>query len=210
MVSVNVIENNKLIQVLLAILRDKDTSTEVFRKQLKKIGAAIAVEASQDFDVEEITIETPMKAKVKGLKLRDNFVVIAILRAGLVMAEGVLSVLPYALLGFIGAKRHENGEEIYSEVNYISIPNIKNKTVIIVDPMLATGSTLSEVLKSINLDEAKKVFIFSVIATENGIYKLAEINPKISLYTAALDPELDENAFIVPGLGDAGERAFGW
>ncbi len=210
MVSVNVIENNKLIQALLTALRDKNTPVNTFREYLRKIGMAITVEASQDFEIEEISVETPMNAKAKGVQLKEDIVVIAILRAGLAMAEGVTAVLPDILLGFIGAKRQEAKGTVSSEVHYISVPDLTGKTVIIVDPMLATGSTLSKVLEKIDLKKAKKIMILSVIATEDGIYRLTEINPNIIIYTAALDPELDENAFIIPGLGDAGERAYGW
>jgi len=206
MVTVNVVENNNLAQALLTLLRDKNTPTEKFRDYLKKIGAILTSEASQEFDTKDTKVITPMDAETKGVIIEEDIVILAILRAGMFMAEGVRYVLPNSRIGFVGIEKAEGD----TEIKYISIPEISGKTVIIVDPILATGCTISKIIEKPIFDDVKKIIIITVIATEEGIYKLADIKPDIAIYTAAVDPELDEKAFVIPGLGDAAKRAFGW
>jgi len=213
--------SNPVLQEILSRLRDKDTTPKLFRGLMRRAGMFIAYEISRELPMDEYVVKTPL-GESKGIKVRDDLVVIiAVLRAALPLACGMLDVLSNASIGFISARRieesikiSEGGIEFDIDIGYVNIPNVKGRYVIISDPMLATASTILKVINFILSDEPKKVMVASIIASKYGIERLEKelirykISIPIALYTLAIDPELNDKGFIVPGLGDAGDRAF--
>lgn len=190
----------------LTLMRRKETSSKDFRQAVEEIAMFMAYEIARDFKVKEIEIETPIttcKAKV----LDENFVVVPILRAGLAMVSGVLKIFPNAAVGHIGLVRDETTHkpiEYYKKMP----PNIAGKKLIVVDPMLATGGSSSAALQILKDYGAKDIIFVCIISAPEGIKKMTDDHPEIPIYTAAIDDHLNENAYIVPGLGDAGDRIF--
>ena len=199
-----IVSENPLAKYYLTILRDKNTDPRTFRGYLRKLGFVLAIEAAKLLKREEIEVETPI-AIARGLKPAEKIAIVAILRAGLPMAEGVLEALDRAILGLMGAKRIE-GDKITARVFYENVP--KADKIILVDPMIATGSTLIEALKRIQ-DKAKEIIIIGAIAAPEGIRNIEREFPSVRIVVASVDEGLNQQAFIVPGLGDAGDRAFG-
>lgn len=204
-------------QVELAKIRDKNTGRTEFRKGLVKLGRISGYELMNMLGREEIEIETPL-AKCKGIRIadEDNIVLVNVLRAATPFVEGLLKAFPKARLGVISAKRIESKKskslEFDIEINYVKVPKLDKKDIVIIaDPMLASGSTLLKVIEHIAKDGAgpKKIISLSVLSTEYGILKIREKYPDITFVTASVDPKLSENGYILPGLGDAGDRAFG-
>ena len=202
---------------LLSILRDKNTPLNVFRETMREAGRVLAVRIMNDQDYTIEHVETPLgTASYKQPKHYDDIVIVGILRAALPLVEGMLEVYRKARVGFVGAKRVEDssreGKEFDVVMNYYNIPPIgRESLVIIADPMLATASTMIRVLNLLKpkLDGDVEVVVASVIAAQFGIEKLLTIHPYIRLYTIAVDPILNDKGYIVPGLGDAGDRSFG-
>ena len=190
----------------LTLMRRKETSSKDFRQAVEEIATFMTYEIARDFSTKEIEIETPIttcKAKI----LADEFIIVPILRAGLGMVSGVLKVLPNAAVGHIGLVRDETTHkpiEYYKKLP----PNISNKKILVVDPMLATGGSSSAALQMLKDDGAKNIIFICIISAPEGIKKISEDHPEIPIYTAAIDSHLNENAYIVPGLGDAGDRIF--
>lgn len=210
------------IQAILTVLRSKDTKQIEFRKSLVRMGRAFGLEMIKDFETEEVYVETPLGVKAKGLKIKgvDKVVIVTVLRAAWPMVEGLIKIFPQARQGIISARRVEekgmtpNGR-FDVEVSYARIPNISSDdTVILVDPMVATGSTMETILrKVVEKGKAKRYAIVSVITTPHAIERLSEVCDELGIdavmYTASIDPKLNDKGYIVPGLGDAGDRAFG-
>ena len=191
----------------LTILRRRETPYYVFRRVLKDATAILAYEAMRDLPVQETPIETPLEPTM-GYRLTDEIVVVPILRAGLGMVDGFVRYVPEARVGHVGLYRDEM---TFSPVDYYSnLPrSLSNARVFVVDPMLATGHSAARAIEHLKEVGAQRVRFVCFIATPEGIQVLAEEHPDVSVVTAALDNELDENAFIRPGLGDAGDRIFG-
>ena len=190
----------------LTLMRRKETSSKDFRQAVEEIATFMTYEIARDFPTKEIEIETPITT-CKAQILADNFIIVPILRAGLGMVSGVLKVLPNAAVGHIGLVRDETTHkpiEYYKKLP----PNISNKKVLVVDPMLATGGSSSAALQMLKDDGAKDIIFVCIISAPEGIKKISEDHPDIPIYTAAIDSHLNENAYIVPGLGDAGDRIF--
>ena len=179
-------------------------------------------EVIRSFDVEEIEVETPLGVKARGVKIRDQdkVVIVTILRAGMPMTEGLVKVFPSARQGVISARRVEEkgmsaDKRFEVEVDYVKLPRIRgDDIVIVVDPMIATASTMEKVFDLLlGRGRAKRYIVVGVIATPIAVERLKSIAERASieldLYVAAVDPELNEKGYIVPGLGDAGDRAFG-
>ena len=164
-------------------------------------------EIAQEFPTKEIEIETPITTCKAKVLAENNFVVVPILRAGLAMVGGVLKVLPDAAVGHIGLVRDET---THKPIQYYKKmpPNFAEKKLIVVDPMLATGGSSSAALQMLKDDGAKDIIFICIVAAPEGIQKMKDDHPEISVYTAAIDERLNENAYIVPGLGDAGDRIF--
>ena len=199
---------NPILSHKLAQLRDKKTPTKKFRALVEEIAMLMLYEVGKNFDSEEVEIETPLRpCKVKVLA-EEKFVVVPILRAGLGMTEGVLKILPGAAVGHIGLYRDEKTHlpiEYYSKMP----PNLEEKILLVTDPMLATGGSASAALQMLKDKGAKKIIFMCIVSAPQGIKKISDDHPDIPIYTAAIDEGLNENCYILPGLGDAGDRIFG-
>ena len=213
--------SRKYAQSILTALRNKDTSQIEFRKGLVRLGRILGLEMIEDFDTESLEVETPLGVKVGGVKIRDmeNVIIITILRAAWPLTEGLVKIFYTAKQGVVAARRVEErgmrNWEFEVEISYIKTPQITSNSVIIIsDVMVATGSTLSSVLSElVKRGRAKRYYVASVITTPTAIERLKkmceELNLDLKMYTIAVDPEINDKGYIVPGLGDAGDRAFG-
>ena len=199
--------DNPLAKYLLTILRNKNTLPPKFREVMRKLGFILAYEISRELMWKEITVETPL-SKAKGIEPYTNIWIIAILGAGVPLALGIHEAFPWAGLGFIAARRFEEDKDIRVEVYYERMPESLKRTItIIADPMLATGNTMVKVLEIVRRRECEKVIIASVVASKYGVKKILDLFNDVNIYVLTIDPELNDKAFIVPGLGDAGDRA---
>ncbi|MCC6052991.1 MAG: uracil phosphoribosyltransferase [Desulfurococcaceae archaeon] len=213
--------NRKYAQSILTVLRSKETTQIDFRKSLVRLGRILGLEIIEDLDTEPVEVETPLGVKVKGVKIRelDNVIIVTVLRAAWPLTEGLVKIFYSAKQGVIAARRvEEKGMRNWDfdvEISYIKTPRITRDSVIIIsDVMVATGSTLVRVLRElVERGRAKKYYIASVIATPIAIEKLRKVseflNIDLKMYTIAVDPEVNSKGYIVPGLGDAGDRVFG-
>lgn len=205
--NINVLDN-PIIEHKLSIIRNKNTGTKEFREIITEIAIFLCYEAMKDAKLEEVEIETPLcKTKAKVLK-EDNYAFVPILRAGTGMLDGLLQVIPNAKIGHIGLYRNE--ETLEPVKYYYKMPkDISNREVLILDPMLATGGSAADAIKCLKEDGVKKIKFLSIISAPEGIKRLNEEYPDVELYTAAIDEKLNEHGYILPGLGDAGDRIFG-
>lgn len=205
--SFNII-NHPLVSHKLTILRDKNTGTKEFRVLVKELASILAYEASRDYKIEEVSIETPLQ-KTTGYALSGKKVgVVAILRAGLAMVDGVLDHFPNAKVGHIGMKRDE--ETLLPEQYYVRyLDNLDLRNIIVVDPMLATGGTAIAAIDLLKERGAQKISLLNLVSSQQGIDNIVEKHPDVSGYSCVIDPVLNENGYILPGLGDAGDRIFG-
>ena len=205
----NVFElNHPLITHKLAILRDKKTGTKEFRELVNEIAMFLCYEAMSDAKLESVSIETPIE-KMETKKLNeDNYAFVPILRAGMGMLDGVISVIPNAKIGHIGMYRNE---ETFEPVNYFfKVPkDIDKREVIILDPMLATGGSAIDAIELLKSKGVKKIKFLCVIAAPEGLEAVNKKYPDVKIYCASIDKYLNNNKYIVPGLGDAGDRIFG-
>ena len=197
---------NPILKDRLTLLRRKETPSKIFRQTVEEIATFMIYEVAKNFQLKEIEIETPIK-KCNAKVLAEEFVIVPILRAGLGMVSGALKVLPNAAVGFIGLVRDETTHQPIEYYKKLP-PNISGKKIIVVDPMLATGGSSSAALQMLKNDGAKDIVFVCIISAPEGIKKISEDHPEIPIYTAAIDERLNENAYIVPGLGDAGDRIF--
>ena len=205
--NINVLDN-PIIEHKLSIIRNKNTGTKEFREIITEIAIFLCYEAMKDAKLEEVEIETPLcKTKAKVLR-EDNYAFVPILRAGTGMLDGLLQVIPNAKIGHIGLYRNE--ETLEPVKYYYKMPkDISNREVLILDPMLATGGSAADTIKCLKEDGVKKIKFLSIISAPEGIKRLNEEYPDVELYTAAIDEKLNEHGYILPGLGDAGDRIFG-
>lgn len=204
-------KTNTLISEAVGKIRNKDTTPADFRINLKRIGSYLAYEASKFLETEELSTETPLGIAYFN-KIKNNIVIITILRAAVPMSEGVLEVLHRAKVGIISAARgkqlQDYGKDFRIDSMYSNIPILEGKNVIIVDPMIASGSTLTFTLKEIKNKKPLKIIVLCAIASQFGIERIQEEFPEVIILVGAIDKELNEKGYIVPGLGDAGDRAF--
>lgn len=198
--------NFPLIKTSLTRLRDTRSDHEVFRAHVKLISKLLAAELSKEFALREHDVETPLET-TKGYHLKDEIILLPILRAGLGMLEGFLEVIPQAKSGHIGLQRNE--ETLLPENYYYKIPKSDSPVYIVLDPMLATGGSASEAIAKIKKENIKKIFLVSVISAPEGVKKIQTDHPDVQIYTASVDRELNDKGYILPGLGDAGDRIFG-
>ena len=206
-----VILNHPLIKHKLTILRDKKTGTKEFRELVGEISMILLYESMKDMNLTKKTIETPM-CQMDGETLDENkLAFIPILRAGTGMLDGLIKVIPNAKIGHIGLYRNE--ETLKPVKYYYKVPkDIADRVVYVLDPMLATGGSAIDAISMIKEDAGKenlKIKFLCIIAAPEGIKNLQETYPDVEIYAAALDDHLNENGYIVPGLGDAGDRIFG-
>ena len=203
-----VIFNHPLIQHKLTFVRDKNTGTKEFRELVSEIAGLMCYEATRDLPLEEVSIQTPMgPAKTKVLAGR-KLAIVPILRAGLGMVDGILKMVPAARVGHIGLYRDH---DTHMPVEYYcKLPaDISERQVFVLDPMLATGGSAVDAITLIKQKGATSIHFLCIIAAPEGLEALAKGHPDVHVYCAALDERLDENKYIVPGLGDAGDRTFG-
>lgn len=203
-----VVLDNPLIEHKLSIIRDKNTGTKEFREIIGEIATFLCYEAMSDAQLEEVEIETPIcRTKVK--KLNENkYAFVPILRAGTGMLDGLIKVIPNAKIGHVGLYRDE--ETLKPVRYYYKMPSdIASREVIVLDPMLATGGTASDTITMLKEDGVTKIKFLCIIAAPEGIKKLQEIHPDVKVYTATIDEKLNDIGYIIPGLGDAGDRVFG-
>ncbi len=203
-----VIMDHPLIQHKLTIMRDKNTGTKEFRELVGEIGMLMCYEATRDLPLKEVEIETPVAvAKTKVISGR-KLAFVPILRAGLGMVDGVMRMVPAAKIGHIGMYRDP---ETHMPVEYYcKLPSdIGERDVIVLDPMLATGGSAIDAITQIKAKGAKSVRFMCIIAAPEGLAALQEAHPDVQIYIGAVDEKLNENKYIVPGLGDAGDRIFG-
>lgn len=199
--------NHPLIDHKMAIIRDKNTGSKEFRESVSEIGMLITYEISRNFKTIPINLETPMQ-KTTGYILAKPVVIVPILRAGLGMVDGIHKIIPTAKIGHVGFYRDE---ETLLPVEYFSkFPkNITKSTVLVVDPMLATGGSASATISLLKKRNVKDIRFIAIVGCPEGVKKLQEDHPDVAIYLAAMDSRLDEKGYIVPGLGDCGDRLFG-
>jgi len=190
----------------LTIIRDKETNFENFREYSSKLSYLLFIEGTKNISTKSKTIETPL-IKTEGLEIENENVAIAVLRAGLGLVDGVKNLLPDTSFGYIGVQRNE--ETATPEYYYENLPNLENKNVFILEPMLATGGSLSFAINKVKEHNPKRIVALTVISSPEGISRLEKEHNDITLVTAKIDERLDENWYIVPGLGDMGDRLFG-
>ena len=191
----------------ISILRDKATTTKEFRDLVSEIATLIAYEATRDLPLRDVEVETPL-TKTICKEMAKDIAVVPILRAGLGIVEGVLTIAPFAKVGHIGLYRdHETLEpvEYYCKLP----PDLEERIVFVVDPMLATGGSASAAIDFIKKRGAKSIKLLSVIAAPEGIDRITKDHPDVQVYVGQKDERLNENGYILPGLGDAGDRLFG-
>ena len=200
--------DHPLIQHKLSILRDKNTSVKEFRELISEIAMLMCYEATRDLPLEEVEIETPIaKAKVHRIAGK-KLAVVPILRAGLGMVDGMVNMMPNVKVGHVGLYR--DPETLQPVKYYFKMPpDIAERDVIVVDPMLATGGSASAAISFIKETGAKRIKLMSVIGAPEGVAKMQKDHPDVDIFIAALDDHLNENGYIVPGLGDAGDRIYG-
>lgn len=201
------LNNHPLVKKDITILRDKTTNPEVFRAAVKRISLILAVEISKEYHVNELEVETPLE-KTSGYRLKQNVVLVPVLRAGLGMVSGFLEVIPDAKVGHIGLQRNEETLEPI-EYYYKTPKDIVNSQVILLDPMLATGGSSSGALKYLKNRGVKKCVFACLVAAPEGVKRISSDHPEIPIFCATLDRQLNERGYILPGLGDAGDRTFG-
>ena len=200
--------NHPLITHKLAILRDVNTGTKEFRELIIEISTVLMYEVLRDAELEDVTIETPLEKMETGKLNEDNYVVVPILRAGMGMIDGVLKVIPNAKIGHIGLYRDE--ETLQPVEYYYKMPEgIGDREVLVVDPMLATGGSASATISMLKRDGVSKIKLLCIVASPLGIECIEEDHPDVEIFCATVDRELNENGYILPGLGDAGDRIYG-
>ena len=190
----------------LTNLRDKNTDFDTFRDSASKLSYFLVVEATKHLATLSKEIDTPL-TKTKGVQIENNSVAISVLRAGLGLMDGVQQLIPNISFGYIGVQRNE--ETAQPENYYEKLPDLVDKNVFILEPMLATGGSLSFAIETVKKYNPKNIHALTVISAPEGINKIKENHPDITLVTASIDEKLDDNWYIVPGLGDMGDRLFG-
>ena len=200
--------NHPLITHKLAILRDVNTGTKEFRELITEISTLLAYEAMRDAKLEEVTIQTPLEKLKTGMLNEDNYAIVPRLRAGMGMIEGIINVIPNAKVGHIGLYRDE---KTLKPIKYYSkMPKgIENREVLIIDPMLATGGSSSATIDMLKKDGVSKIKLLCIVAAPEGIKTIEEKHPDVKIFCGTVDKNLNENGYILPGLGDAGDRIYG-
>lgn len=203
--------NNPLAQHYLTILRNKNTKPMAFRETLRRLGFILGYEAAKYLKWSRVFIETPL-ARTEGVKPSKPLLIVGVLGASIPLIEGIWEALPWAGLGLVAARRRENlTDSIEVDIYYQRLPDdLSPFTIILADPMLATGKTLVSVIKKLKLRGARDIVVTTVISSKQGINYLMSNAGEPPLITIAIDPILDSKYFIVPGLGDAGDRGLGY
>ncbi len=200
--------DHPLIQHKIAMLRDKNTNTKDFRELVSEIAMLMCYEVTRDLPLKEVAVETPVGLAHAKMLAGKNLCFVPVLRAGLGMVEGVLQLIPMAKVGHIGLYRdHETLEPVEY---YCKLPeDVAERDVVVLDPMLATGGSASAAISFIKQRGARSVKLMNIIAATTGIDRILKDHPDVDIFCAAVDQTLNAQAYIVPGLGDAGDRLFG-
>ena len=207
MKNINVLDH-PLITHKLSILRSVNTGTKEFRELITEISTLLVYEATRDAELEKITIETPLDKMETAMLNEDNYAIVPILRAGMGMLEGVINVIPNAKVGHIGLYR--DGETLKPVKYYYKMPKgISEREVIFIDPMLATGGSSSAAISMLKEDGVSKIKLLCIVAAPKGIETINSNHPDVEIFCAAIDKDLNDKGYILPGLGDAGDRIYG-
>ena len=199
--------DHPLVKRDITLLRDKETQPEFFRSAVKRLSNILAVEINKDLRLKTVSVETPLE-KTKGFKLNQGIILIPVLRAGLSMVSGFLDIIPECKVGHIGLQRNE--ETLKPVEYYFKTPRLNsNSKIILLDPMLATGGSASEALKYLKKKGGKEIVFACLVAAPEGIKKINKDHPDVIIFGTALDRELNNKGYILPVLGDAGDRTFG-
>ncbi|AVA10343.1 uracil phosphoribosyltransferase [Staphylococcus epidermidis] len=200
--------DHPLIQHKLSYIRDARTGTKEFRELVDEVGMLMAYEVTRDLELQDVEIQTPVTKMTAKRLAGKKLAIVPILRAGLGMTDGVLSLVPAARVGHIGLYR--DPETLEAVEYFAKMPqDIDERQIIVVDPMLATGASAIEAISSLKKRGAKSIRFMCLIAAPEGVDKMQEAHPDVDIYIAALDEKLNDKAYITPGLGDAGDRLFG-
>ncbi len=200
--------DHPLVQHKISMLRKKSTGTNEFRTLVEEIATLMGYEALRDLPLEDVEVETPIETCMTPMLAGKKLAIVPILRAGLGMVNGVLSLVPSAKIGHIGLYRDEETHEPHEY--FCKLPNpIEQRTIVVTDPMLATGGSAVAAIDFIKQHGGKHIKFMCIIAAPEGVKRLHEAHPDVQIYVGHLDRELNENAYICPGLGDAGDRIFG-
>jgi len=200
--------NHPLIQHKISILRNKNTGTNEFRNLTEELAVMIGYEALRDLPLEDVQVETPMELCTSPMISGKKLAIVPILRAGLGMVNGILTLVPSAKVGHIGIYRDHETHEPHEY--FCKLPNpISQRTILALDPMLATGGSAATAIDFIKEHGGKHVKFLCIIAAPEGIERLTKSHPDVDIYVGSIDRELNKNAYILPGLGDAGDRIFG-
>ena len=202
-----IVFNHPLMTHKLTIIRNETTNTKDFRETVSEIANLMAYEATRNLPVKDVEVKTPI-AVCKSTMIEGDIVIVPILRAGLGMVEGIQRLIPQAKVGYIGLFRNE--ETLEPQLYYEKFPsNIAEATVFLVDPMLATGGSCAKAIEILKARGEKRIIYMGIVGVDEGINKVREQHPDIDIYLAAKDEKLNEKGYIVPGLGDCGDRLFG-
>lgn len=200
--------DHPLIQHKLTYIRDINTGTKEFRELVDEVATLMAYEITRDLPLSQKEIETPIGKGPSNVLAGKKLGIVPILRAGLGMVEGILNLIPAAKVGHVGLYR--DPETLEPVEYYVKLPSdVAERDLILVDPMLATGGSAIEAVNSLKKRGAKKIRFMCLIAAPEGVKEMTDAHPDVDIYIAALDEKLDENGYIIPGLGDAGDRLFG-
>ena len=200
--------DHPLVQHKISMLRKKTTGTNEFRTLVEEIATLMGYEALRDLPLEDVEVETPIETCMTPMLAGKKLAIVPILRAGLGMVNGVLSLVPSAKIGHIGLYRDEETHEPHEY--FCKLPNpIEQRTIVVTDPMFATGGSAVAAIDFIKQHGGKHIKFMCIIAAPEGVKRLHEAHPDVQIYVGHLDRELNENAYICPGLGDAGDRIFG-
>lgn len=198
---------NPLIKRDITILRNETTAPEQFRAAVKRISTVIAIHVAENFSLNQFSVKTPLE-ETEGFELSKDIILVPVLRAGLGMVSGFLEVIPEAKVGHIGLQRNE--ETLKPIEYYYKTPKkLDSSFVILLDPMLATGGSASEAIKYLKSRGAENLFFACLVAAPEGVKKMNNDHPGLQIFTASVDRELNGKGYILPGLGDAGDRTFG-
>jgi len=200
--------SHPLVQHKLTLMRDRETSTKSFRELTREIATLMCYEVTRDLPLEDVTIETPLETMQAPMLTGKKLVFVPILRAGLGLLEGMLDLVPAARVAHIGLYRDPESLEPV-EYYFKTAPDLGERLVIVIDPMLATGNTLVAAAYRLKEHGAGEVRVVSLLAAPEGLANFHAHHPEIRVWTAAIDPRLDDHGYIRPGLGDAGDRLYG-